>query len=241
MRSSENDEAGFLAIEVPASEGRPHMSRASAEQGFYFRNGHQSLPMEVFQVRDQMLRKTVANLEFKWDIRIVHEQISSANKQTGQIPVSVELMLENNSFVSARFPYLIVRFDCARYLAMGDAYSKFAQDGLPISRLGPVEIKPIRVDHRSLSKDWEAGGGADCCIHPGTRMKIASIPMSAPASLTITVNQGEGVLTPDYRQVKTILMEVTYGCQDSPLKKMPIELSGGEMHAKLFENGLIGQ
>ena len=238
--SSDNDGSGFLTIEVPASEGRPHMSRGAGENAFYFRNGHQSLPMEVFQIRDQMLRRAVAGLEFRWDACVNHEQVRKTDLESGRVPVSVELYLENNSSVSARFPYLIVRFDRAQYLGMGDSYRQFAIEGLPIIPSGLIGMRPIVIDQRSHSKDWEFSGGIEVCVHPGTKQKIASIQLVAPAAISIDIPNQYTTAIPEFRSLQTVIMDVSYGCQDSACKRSVIKLSGGDLQAKLFENGQTG-
>jgi len=69
------------------------MSRNNSESGFYFRGGHQSVLMEVFQVLDQMLRRAVPRLEFEWNMRV--GEVSRANIKRGIVPASVESILRN--------------------------------------------------------------------------------------------------------------------------------------------------
>jgi hypothetical protein len=240
---SQVEGAGYLAILVPNSERRPHMSRNNTAPGFYFRNGHKSVLMEPFQVRDQMLRRAVPRLEFDWDMRVRHDEISRANAQRLTVPVSLDLILKNNSVISARFPYLILRVDRGRYVSMGNQYQEFAKNGVPIARVGPIEMRAVMVDAGSMSRDTEFAGGADTCVHPGTALRIAAIRLEAPADPHVSELNGRvthRTLQPRYAELLTVIMEVAYGCLDAPCEKIPLELKASDMLAKLFSNGQSG-
>jgi hypothetical protein len=168
---SPTEGAGYLAISVPCSERRPHMSRNNREPGFFFRSGHTSILMEVFQIRDQILRRAVPRPELDWDMRVRHDEISRANAKRITIPVSLDLILRNDSAVSARFPYLITRVDRARYLGMGPKYQEFSKNGPPIARVGPIEMRLISAAPGSMSRDIEFAGGADCWHPPRNSVK----------------------------------------------------------------------
>jgi len=243
LRAGTPADSGFLAIRVPASERRPHMSKSKGERAFYFRNGHQSLQMEVFQVRDQMLRRSVPTLEFSWDVQVRYAEISDVHVEAGKIPISIDLNLRNISDVSARFPYLIIRTDRARYLSMGPLYHDFAQQGLPIEANVPFEVREIRVDYRSISSDRELFGGADCCIHPGANLRVATITLLAPAFVqheNIAPHGKTRVLVPRYIEVPYVIAECSFGCLDTALQRVPLHLSGTEISAKLAANGQSG-
>jgi predicted HTH transcriptional regulator len=110
-------EGGFLAVRVPLSERRPHMSQCNSAPGFYYRKGHTSEPMEVFQVREQMLRRTVPQLEFEWDMRTTGRQfVVEPPNQTARY--LLDLRLRNASPVSAQYPYLIASVDLNRYVGV---------------------------------------------------------------------------------------------------------------------------
>lgn len=183
ISSSQMDGSGYLAIVIPSSEQRPYMSRSNSEPRFYFRNGHQSTLMEVFQVRDQMLRRAIPKLEFDWDLRIRHESVSTLSKQRHALPLSLDLILRNPSTTSARFPYLIARVDRARYIHMGPQYQEIAKMGFLIESVSPVQRREILVDARSYSSDWEFIGGPEYCIHPGTAQRIAAVRLEVPVDI----------------------------------------------------------
>lgn len=236
ISSSQAQADGYLAISVPCSDLRPHTS----ERKFYFRNGHQILEMEVSQIRDQMLRRTVPKLEFEWDVRIDYEQL---NPNIREVPVSLDLLLRNNSPVSARFPYIIVQFDRARQALAGlPQNTSMLGQGFPISNIGLFGKRKITVDARYDSEDWEFAGGADCCIHPGIAVRVASVKMSASAELSTFGSEGytKRSLKADYGRLPTITMELTYGCLDAPCQKTPVKVDASEMEAKLYSHGRAG-
>ncbi|HVC62544.1 MAG TPA: hypothetical protein VND19_19540 [Acetobacteraceae bacterium] len=145
--------------------------------------------------------------------------------------------------VSARFPYLIVRIDRGRYKNMAVPYQDFASDGLPIERLGPIEKRRIVVDSRSVSQDGEFPGRADCCIHPGTALRVAAAQLDAPASsrlVNMNMPRSPILLDSRYGELRTVIMEVSYGCLDAPCEKIALELKADQMHTKLFSNGHAG-
>lgn len=237
---SQTEGAGYLAISIPCSERRPHMSRNNTGAGFYFRNGHESVLMESFQIRDQMLRRAEPKLELDWDMRVRRDEISTSSEQRRRVPVSLDLVLKNNSAVSARFPYLILRFDRSRYVGMGPQYQEFAKKGPPVMRAGPIDMRETLVDSSSFSRDWEFAGGADCCIHPGTALRVAAINLEAPAKLhSIEINPKDKhkTLEPRYDELLTVIMEVSYGCLDAPCQTISFQLTASQMQAKLFSNG----
>jgi hypothetical protein len=159
------------------------------------------------------------------------------------VPVSLDLILKNNSAVSARFPYLILRVDRGRYLSMGHQYQKIAANGFLIARSGPIESRHVLADPGSISRDTEFSGGANCCVHPGTTLQIASVKLDAPAHLQSYQQNSsptQSQLEPRYDELPTVIMEVSYGCLDSPCERVSMELSAAEMQAKLLSNGLCG-
>ncbi len=235
--------SGYLAIMVPLSERRPHIARHKGERAFYFRNGHKSEMMEVFQVRDQMLRRTIPKLEFDIDVRVAHEDMDYSARQFSLVSVALELVLRNNSEVSARYPYIVFRFDRGRYVSMGNQYRQFAEIGIVAEPLGPVLARPITVDHRSMSQDIEFAGTAECCIHPGATLRVASIKLTAQARLDSTIVVGVGstdTLVPFFHTLPKIIMEVSYGCLDVARQIVPLEIDAEAMMAKLQTNGLLG-
>lgn len=243
LPSSTDTTAGYLAIMVPLSDRRPHIARNRGERAFYFRNGHKSEMMEVYQVRDQMLRRTIPKLEFDFDVRVARENMDFTARHISIVPVALELVLKNNSDVSARFPYLIIRFDRGRYVSMGNQYRQFAQAGIVAEAIGPVVARPITIDHRSMSQDIEFSGTSECCIHPGTALRVASIKLAVQARLDSTIVAGVGTtdtLVPFFHTLPIIVMEVSYGCLDVARQIIPLEIDAEAMTAKLQTNGLLG-
>ena len=233
--SNETEESGYLAILVPVSERRPHMSRENGEPGFYFRNGHSRALMEVYQVRDQMLRRTAPRLEFTWQVRVRREHLSRRNAERSVVPVWLDLILEERFFRLSSIPLFDHEDRSRRYLGMGLQYKELGEKGLHLMTIGPVSKRQIVVEPRSISIDWEFTGGADCCIHPGTSLTVAGVAIEAPAKLnTVYVNSildGQ-FLEPRYDELPPVIMEVRFGCLNSSRQTIALELRGSEMLAK---------
>ncbi len=239
IRSSVDPSAGFLAVEIPASEYRPHMSRNNDTPGFYFRNGHQSLLMEVFQVRDQMLRRTVAKLSVKWRPRYNPNEPRLAIERNGKVTLCIDLSLNNDSTVSARFPYLRIKPDTTYYLGMGPRYHSIAQFGLPTAILGEMRESSLHQQGRFPPGTRHYSGGADTCVHPGMEIPVAAISISVPIN-RFNYRSGQVFVELDYTGVQEVYADIIYGCQDSSCEVLRMALTAADIQALLLEHSLAG-
>ncbi len=236
--------SGYLAILVPASERRPHISRTNDFPGFFFRNGHRSLLMEVFQIRDQMLRQTIPRLELGWEIRVLASEMSFNNKNQIRIPVSVDLVLTNNPNASAQFPYLIFEFDRSLYISLGATYEALARSCPSLTPLGSISATQRVSNPAQLITTWEFSGGANYCIHPGVSMSIVSIKLSASATKNSHLDDNKRVqveyFSPQYDLMPKLMFSTLFGCFNAPLEKQHLEITANQMLSQLFKSGQSG-
>lgn len=239
-----SSQAGFLAVIVPLSDRRPHMSSHSAASGYYFRNGHQSCLMAASQVRDQMMRQKVPKLDLEWEARIPTQQISASNRGSRTIPLSIDLILRNDSLVSARFPYLLVRVDRGIYLNLGAEYGSYASQGIPVNRLGRIEGFPRHPQAGSMSVDTEFSGGADCVIHPKSSLRVAELKVACAISVSqdyrFSSQPTSLHYTPKAEPFLKIFVELFYGCLDAAIECSSLRLDGSDIYANLVKMGQAG-
>ncbi len=243
IHSNTENLSGFLAIYIAASESRPHMSVANTDAGFYFRNGHRSLLMEVYQVRDQMLRKTVPQLHLIWSVQIGINELTFHQPPIKEIPIYIVLSLSNNSTVSARFPYILINYNPVSRGTLEDNGSYNVESPPTVIGFNELRVKKTVSDFVCLSSEWEVAGGADCCIHPGSSMRMAAIKSVSPTNQTSEVKNGVIIckyLEPYYYSTKEILLYLSFSCLDMPCERQILRISGTELHSKILEKGQGG-
>lgn len=232
--------SGYLAISIPLSEGRPHMSLAPGERGFYFRNGHSSDPMTVYHVRDQMLRRTQAELGLRWDVRVSWQEARDEGGRASaqwKLPVDVDLLLDNISSVSARAPHLKVVCRTDAYRDVGPA--EFADNGLPIARSGPLDDITMPPNTRLLVRSREFGRGAEYCVHPGMSIRVATIRIKAPARPHFFTRGRQDYvrLGPDFDKLPVVAVDVSYACMDSAVVTEHLTVRPEHILQRLVETG----
>ena len=98
-KTSSDTTKGYLAVRVPRSERRPHMSTAPGVHSYFMRSGTSTRPMSPYEVEDQMLRQKRAELTATLDMR-AKGSVGSATR------IFVGVHLNNISEVSALNPYV---------------------------------------------------------------------------------------------------------------------------------------
>lgn len=229
--SSSKKGYGYLAIMVPQSESRPHLSRNKSSYGFFFRTGHRSIVIELFQIRDQMLRRSIAQLSITWDIRRTAKK-ENTSRHDLSIPIAIDLIIINILSVSARFPYLFVTFDRGRYASMGLMYQKYCMNGLFIEPAHSFQINRKASSKFLLQQISEISGGSDCCIHPSQEMLAATINFDAAA---LYINSSghlaeiSDVCQIDYRRFLDIILDVSIGSFDAPPQPVSMLINGASI------------
>jgi hypothetical protein len=151
---AEEDGSGCAATLVPASEGGPHMAKATLDR-YYKRSGDSFLKMEHFDVADMFGRRPKPLLGISYAIP------PAAMMGNGVYALRVIVSIENQGRGSAAAPYLAVRveppFRVSEYGVDGNRH-----DGLP--RLTSRSYDGVR---------W--GGTADTVVHPGTFHEVFAI------------------------------------------------------------------
>jgi hypothetical protein len=93
--SSMDAKAGYLVIDVPRSERRPHMCQA--DHKYYKRVGTSSYVMEAYDVEDAFRRFSSPALH-------VETKIQCRSRSGGNVTFEIELWLKNTGNVSAFYP-----------------------------------------------------------------------------------------------------------------------------------------
>jgi hypothetical protein len=88
------EDEGYLIIEIPRSERRPHMSQA--DRHYYKRSGTSTFPMEHYDIEDAYRRQTAPLLSVRTDLR---QGLSIPGMK---LVVKVDLLIENNGFSTAK-------------------------------------------------------------------------------------------------------------------------------------------
>ncbi|MER8574580.1 ATP-binding protein [Mesorhizobium sp. M1409] len=154
---------GYLAIEIPRSERRPHMCQMS---GRYFRrSGSASYAMEHFDIEDAFRRVVVPELKLRID---VHKFMTSGSNRHYKI----RLWLDNVSSVTAFFPSITI----------GDL--KGIQVGWSDDRLPSV----TRINEGDKVTVY---GNSEFVIHPGSSRQIESFQFHAAFDGRIPVIVGD--------------------------------------------------
>jgi hypothetical protein len=136
--------AGYLLVLVERSERRPHRCEFGEKQ-YFKRIGDSSIAMEHYDIEDSFKRMTVPELTLQ-------HSVSPARVEGDRATVIVELMLQNDSTVTARFPYLGLE-------------EIAGATWVPAEQRGIIPRKVTDVIYFD--------GAADQVIHPDTSMVIA--------------------------------------------------------------------
>ena len=109
--ASTNDSAGFIVIDVPASDGRPHIS--NPEHRYYRRGSDRTRMMDHSEIRDLFLAERSAQLSLKWRFQEGKTLGNNARE------LHLVLGLQNESNVAARKPFLrLLTIDAPQALAI---------------------------------------------------------------------------------------------------------------------------
>ncbi|MER9167316.1 ATP-binding protein [Mesorhizobium australicum] len=146
--------AGYLVIDVPRSERRPHMCQMTRQ--YFKRSGSNSYSMEHFDVEDSFKRFSVPQL------KLTH-QFVLFSRSNESVDVDLELWLGNSASVSAQYPSLSLgRPQGVRFKYRG----------------GDPAIRRINLANGGVS----LRGGADALIHPMDGMKMEALRLTIGVS-----------------------------------------------------------
>lgn len=102
--SDGNQSLGYIVVDVPRSERRPHRSEAADLKQYFKRSGSGSYAMEHFDIEDAFRRTAVPELKLRTDDRKFRSSGSNGY-------YNIQLWLDNVSSVTAFFPS-ITTWDC---------------------------------------------------------------------------------------------------------------------------------
>ncbi|PAP92138.1 AlbA family DNA-binding domain-containing protein [Mesorhizobium wenxiniae] len=146
-----NQGAGYLVIDVPRSERRPHRSEATDQKQYFKRSGSSTHAMEHFDIEDAFKRASVPDLQLSTRIR----RRSSSGPQ-GQF--HLEFWLDNVGEATAFFPSM--------HLERASTFSVEWPDHI----LGV---------HRERTPDGQMSyGNSEYVIHPGQSRLMERLEMT---------------------------------------------------------------
>ncbi|AEH89144.1 AlbA family DNA-binding domain-containing protein [Mesorhizobium opportunistum] len=145
--SEENQSLGYVIVDVPRSERRPHRSEATDLKQYFKRSGSGSYAMEHYDIEDAFRRVAVPSLELRLNFT---RRMVAGSEWTFEVSV----FLENTSRVTAFFPSLTV------WNSQGSKYDWYGQ---------VLDTALLRDGGRTT-----AHGNSEFVIHPGTARQIAT-------------------------------------------------------------------
>lgn len=149
--SADDDSAGYLVIDVPRSERRPHMCNMTKQ--YFKRSGSASYTMEHFDVEDAFRRASSPDLALRTTLR----RITPRGGQQAQY--QIEFWFENIGEATAFYPSLHLRYETSISI------------GWPSHVLGV---------HREAVLDGQMSfGNSEFVIHPGQTRLFERLEFSA--------------------------------------------------------------
>jgi Putative DNA-binding domain len=143
-------DTGFVVIDIPRSERRPHRSEASGQKQYFKRTAGATFPMEHYDIEDAFRRQTTPDL-------ILDFQLGTGVRigQFSQVECVLDLFLVNQGDVTAKQPSMRVQ----RHSSV-----------IPGSKFGGG-MRETRTDGRYVV----IPSGSDFVVHPGERRQLEKL------------------------------------------------------------------
>jgi hypothetical protein len=199
------DGAGFLVIEVPRGNARPHMSMAPSHQRYYRRVADRFVPMQHYEIDEMMRLKTHPKLAF---FHRVQDNGSIGNTRNFIIPFG----LKNVSNVTAKFPYIAYKggHNLPRVARYGlDGNGRTLWPNLSIGAQG----------------DTVFAAGADQVLHPGQQFDVSMLEFDDVFSQHST----RGWALSNLEEGADLVLNFEFGCEDCPKEVFQVVLSKEEI------------
>jgi hypothetical protein len=154
--AKDDDAIGYIAIDVPRSERRPHRSEASGQKQYFKRSGSASYAMEHFDIEDAFRRQSVPllNLETAFIRR---------SKTGGIVQFDLDFSLLNSGISSAQFPALSMILPSLLTKA-------------PLRQISPDILQSYSRGYTTFNAN------ADFLIHPGDSRRICTFMIAIESS-----------------------------------------------------------
>ena len=152
---SEADSSGFIAIRIPKSELRPHMSVAPTHHRFYRRTADRFEPMARYEIEDLFRLRRSPNLELVL-------KTDPGGSIGGHKKFYIRFGLTNTSNGSAKFPSISVR-----HITSGPRLADYGLDGNGNDLF--ARLLTASADERVFS------GGANVALHPGQTLFVSRL------------------------------------------------------------------
>lgn len=142
--SKEGADAGYIVVDVPRSERRPHRSEATDQKQYFKRSGGSAFAMEHYDIEDAF--KRISSPSLRLEVSYTSTMAIGPDEQHYKLNIA----LENTSNVTAKMISLQV----------------WGRNGAPFSddRHGPVAVTQSHYNGR-----LHFAGPADFVIHPGEK------------------------------------------------------------------------
>lgn len=114
--SDQGGDLGYIAVNVPRSERRPHRSEASGQKQYYKRSGAASYAMEHYDIEDAFARRVAPALS-------IHHEWSTLTRGSGpegiEASVLLAILVANNGSASAKHVTMTLRHGQSATLGLG--------------------------------------------------------------------------------------------------------------------------
>jgi len=158
---SEEEDRGYAATLIPASDSGPHMAKLGHDR-YFKRSGSRFVRMEHFDIEDMFGRRKKPVLRLTRHLR--SGSINSGGGRPSWREVVVIVGIENTGRGSASAPYL--------HVEVAEPYRAYP------TPVGPSGLMPLAEDVGHYSRTLV--GRSDFVIHPGVRFDLIRISTPVP-------------------------------------------------------------
>ncbi|SFV32947.1 Putative DNA-binding domain-containing protein [Hyphomicrobium facile] len=205
---AEGSNSGVVAIQVPESKFRPHMSMAPGHQKYFQRAGASNRVMVDFQVRDMIRVQRSPRLSLGYILR--PGGIAGSSDGAEHLS-SLFLTLGNDGTVSAKQAYLLVR---------------------PETSLIPVHGASMQFDAIDAASNCKIGvqAGSGFAIHPSVEIAVVRFIFHVKMKQNeVFIRFNEGGELVRWRDLPPVTVKAAFGCENVPLTEAEFMLKRSEM------------
>lgn len=184
--------SGVIAIEIPKSDERPHMSVAPGHHRFYRRTADRFQIMERYEVEEMFAVRTSPRLELA--LKYSEGGITGGHKKS-----YILFGLTNNSNVTAKYPYISIQ-----QMNEGPKVAEYGLDGNGRTLFSKIV--------GSAPNEAIFAAGSDIVIHPGQSLFVSKLEY-----VHTTDEKFRSYWSPDhFLDDERCQIEFAFGCDDHP-------------------------
>lgn len=215
--STQKPGAGYLAIHIPRSQSRPHMSTAPGHHTYYRRTMVGNIPLEHYEIVD------LINAQRTPQLSVIFYLVPVLTDDHGITTVKADLYIRNDGTVLAKYPFIRTK-----------GRDKNGRDHI-WQHIPSTPLRPLSTNDK-YQRQFVAG--ADTVVHPDMEIPVEGrlfFARTADNQLELSFNTSSPSALRAFHNLPPLCINGVVGCEHLHATPFEVELNWVQLEDQILD------